>query len=432
MIAALLVAAALQHWLVVNDIHLDPFSHAGVVRGADTTPVLWHLSVPEMRRTVPNPRVIILGGDNLAHHFPTLAVDAHRAAVSAAVQVDQTIAHDLGTAYPNAQFLVAQGNNDDPCGDYRSETGGPYLQALARIWQPLVDRHGAAPGFTAQFMHGGYYTAKLPIAGGEAIVLNSDIWSIVYGGGCSSQTGGAGRSELVWLQRELSRLSRGDNAVVVMHIPPGYDPDSTMLAHRFLAVPFLRPDDNTALMKDLAAHASQIRAIYGAHTHRYDFRLIGTIPMFIGSSISPVYNNNPAFYDVTVDASGNIHDIVPYVYDLRSEQWLREPSFDHMYGVKGFTAAALASIAKRIVNDPQTRATWEAAYDVWSWRVGDLYRDWVPFACAHTQQGSGYAGCAKTSQRTKFAEIAILCIVILFVAIVVGLLYLRAKRRNRA
>ena len=428
MIVALVLAAALQHWLVVNDIHLDPFSREGIVRGADTTPALWRAATLEMRHDVPNPHVVILGGDELAHHFTTLALDTRAPAAASALAVDRLIARDLGNAYPNAQFLVAQGNNDDPCGDYKSETSGPYLRALERIWEPLVNRNGAAPGFAAQFMHGGYYTARLPIAGGEAIVLNSDLWSIVYSGSCSSFGGGPGRTELAWLSRTLGSMPRNANAIVLMHVPPGYDPTATMIAHRFISVPFLAPRSGAALLSDLAAHAARIRAIYGAHTHRYDFRIVSGIPMLIASSISPVYNNNPAFYDVTVDGAGAIVDVQPYAYDLIDRQWVKEPSFDRMYGVQAFTTSALRSIASRIQSDPQVRATWKDAFDVWSWRVGDLDNDWVPFACAQTEMGRGYAVCAHTTRRTLSLEVLAGIIALVAIAMFAWWLRLRLER----
>ncbi len=429
MIAAVALAAALQHWLVVNDIHLDPFSTAGIRRSADTTPALWKIAVPEMRRDVPQARVVVLGGDMLAHHFPALARKTRVSVERAALDTQRTIARDLGAAFPSAQFLVAQGNNDDPCGDYRSETDGPYTRALARIWGPLVDRANAAPQFASQYARGGYYTARLPIRGGEAIVLNSVFWSIVYRGGCLSHPRDPGHAEMQWLKSELQTRTANEPTVVLMHIPPGYDAESTMRAHRILAVPFLRPSTNRTLLGVLADGAGSVREIFGAHTHRYDFRLPAGIPMLIGSSISPVYKNNPAFYDVTVDSNGAIRDVVPYVYDIYTRTWTREPSFDAMYGVASFDAANLRRIAERITDDASVREVWKQAYDAWSWRVGDLDNDWVPFACAQTQLGQGFAACAHTSRRTHAVEAAL---AIAAVVVLGGIVAVFALRRRRA
>jgi len=430
MIGTVVLAAALQHWLVVNDIHLDPFSTAGIRRGADTTAALWKIVVPEMRRDVPQARVVVLGGDMLAHHFPALAYRAHVSDERAALDTQRTIARDLGAAFPSAQFLVAEGNNDDPCGDYHSETDGPYTRALGRIWGPLVDRGNAAPRFAAQFARGGYYTARLPIRSGEAIVLNSVFWSFVYRGGCLSHPRDPGRAEMQWLQSELQTRTASEPTVLLMHIPPGYDAESTMLAHRFLAVPFLRPGTDRRLLGVLADHAGSLRAIFGAHTHRYDFRLPANIPMLLGSSISPIFNNNPAFYDVTVDSDGAIRDIVPYVYGLDARTWKRERSFDTMYGVASFDAANLRHIAERIRDDASERAVWKRAYDAWSRSVGDLDNDPVPFACAQAELGAGFAACAHTSRRTHAAEAAVAIAAVVVLGGIVAVFALRRRRKS--
>ena len=430
MIAALVLAAAVQHWLVVNDIHLNPFTHAGIVRGEDTSPILWHRTLHEMRIAVPHPAVIVLGGDMLAHHFPDLAREAHVHVEDAVLQTDRSIAQDLNAAYPQAQALVALGNNDDPCGDYRSETNGTFEQDLARIWEPLVNRRGAAPDFLAQFDRGGYYTARLPVRSGEAIVLNSVFWSIVYSGGCLSHPKNPGGAELSWLQSELSGLPAGANAVLVMHIPPGYDPEATLATRRLLAFPFLNGGANRSFIDTVRNHQRVIREIIGAHTHRYDFRVVGEVPMLIASSVSPVYNNNPAFYDVTVDANGSIDDVVPYAYHLLDGQFVREPSFRTMYAIPAFSTAQLEGVAARIQSDASTRDIWKRAYGVWSWRVGDLDIHWLPFACAHTELGGGFASCAHISHRTEAAEIAAGLVVAAIVIGVGGLIVVRRRAAN--
>jgi hypothetical protein len=427
---ALLLATVLQRWLVVNDIHLDPFSRAGIVYGSDTTTDLWKSAVRAMQANVPNPRVILLGGDMLAHHFPTLTRDAGAAPLASALAATREIAGDLDTAFPSAQFLVALGNNDDPCGDYRSETAGSYETQLAHIWAPLVDRNGAAPGFIADFERGGYYVARLPIRNGRAIVLNSVFWSFVYSGGCLSHPRDPGRAELAWLDAELARLPADAHTVMLMHVPPGYDPESTTIVRRFLAVPFLSARNDRALLRTLDAHARAVRFVVGAHTHRYDFRIVDGIPMLIASAISPVYRNNPAFFELDVDTDGVLHDVIPYVYDPDTRRWERKPSFDAMYRVPSFTTPMLETIAARIQNDTNVRLTWIAAYDLWSHHVHDITtRNWLPFACAQTQLEDGYAACAGTQTRSRTLELTGIALMLALVAFVYAALRRKLRRR---
>jgi hypothetical protein len=426
----LVLVLAIQHWLLINDIHLDPFSKAGVAYGADTTSVLWRSAVRAMRADAPDARVVLLGGDMLAHHFAQEALAANRAPAASAVGVVRSIAGDLDAAFPHAQFLVALGNNDDPCGDYRSETGGPYQTQLARIWAPLVNRRGAAPDFIAQFSRGGYYTARLPIRSERAIVLNSVFWSFLYSGGCFSRPHEPGATELTWLQGELERLPPDSTAVVLMHIPPGFDPRGTEFVHRVVAVPFFTQSSNRAVLDALSTHANALRFIVGAHTHRYDFRVVASVPILVASSISPIYGNNPAFFVLDVDGKGVLRDVHPYVYDADSAAWTAEPSFDAMYGTHRFTADALTAIAAKIRSDAGARAAWRIAFDAWARMDGGMGSAWLTYACAQTEPDGGYASCAGTANRTRVLVLATIALLIVFV-VGASLLLRRSATRSR-
>jgi hypothetical protein len=422
-----LVAVAMMRWAVVNDIHLDPFdTRPYVVSGADTNRFLFHSAVREMHRVAANAQVVVLGGDFLAHHFAALARAHHQNPYAVAAATMRTIAATLGRTFPHARFLIALGNNDDPCGDYRSETGGTYQRALAQAFAPLVMRDGAAPRFVHAFMRGGYYSVKLP-NGERGVVLNSVTWSLFHRGGCQSYLPHAGRRELSWLRLTLPR----GRSIVVMHIPPGYDPYATTDLHHVVPVPFLWGADNHELVSLLAANASRISFIVGAHTHRYDFRVPGGVPMLIASSISPVYRNNPAFYTLDVGPNGTLRNVTPYVYDLRSGVWSQRVSFDAMYGVHALTTRTLRAISEHIGNDPSVRRTWIAAYDVWSWRMGDIDgHRWQVFWCAQTHFESGYASCAGTRGRSRIAAVIVaLGALAVVAAVLIAVLGRRRRRR---
>lgn len=426
----LVLVLAVQHWLVVNDIHLDPFSKAGVVYGADTTSVLWRSAARAMHTDAPDARVILLGGDMLAHHFAEHALAANRAPAASALGAMRSIAGDLDAVFPKAQFLVTLGNNDDPCGDYRSEMGGPYQAQLARIWAPLVNRGGAAPDFIAQFSRGGYYTARLPIRSERAIVLNSVFWSILYDGGCFSRPHEPGATELTWLQHELEDLPADTKAVVLMHIPPGYDPRGTEIVHRVVAVPFLTQSSNRAVLEALGSRANALRFIVGAHTHRYDFRIVAGVPMLVASSISPIYQNNPAFFVLDVDDDGVLRNVHPYIYDAGTDGWIAEPSFDAMYGTHALTADALTTIAAKIRSDAGARAAWRIAFDAWARMDGGMGDLWLPYACAQTELDGGYAACAGTANRTRVLVLVTVALLIVFV-VGASLLLRRSATRSR-
>ncbi len=379
------------HWLVLNDIHLDPYDTGPPARrGEDTNMALFDSSVEAMRARVPDATVIVIGGDLLAHHFPVLARRAHQDPYAAGINTARTIATKLDRAFPNAQFLVAVGNNDDPCGDYRSESGGPYNRALARVFAPLVNRHGASPAFIDDFTRGAYYTSSLP-NGMHAVVTNSVFWSFFFRGSCQVSVRDPGGKEMQWLGQVLAM---GKN-VVVMHMPPGYDPESTTTTHSILAVPFLRAHFDGELRSLFDRDRANIPFAIAAHTHRYDFRVPGGVPMLVAASLSPVYHNEPAFFRLDVDADG-LHDIVPFTDDP-DLGWMAQQSFDQMFGTSAFTTPELEALSHRIAADPELRSRWIRAFDVWGFYIGDVTDNrWQTYRCAQIAFGDAYARCAGT------------------------------------
>jgi hypothetical protein len=421
-------ALMLQHWVMVTDIHLNPFAETARPRGQDTSRELWSETLREMHAVDGDAPVVVVGGDFLAHQFASLARVAGQNPQQAGIATMRGIATDLRRAFPHAQFLITLGNNDDPCGDYVSDVGGPYLAALARIFAPLVNAHGAAPQFASSFVRGGYYTVRLPIRGERGIVLNSIFWSVAYHGSCYGGSRNPGGDEMNWLRPLLS----SGKSIVLMHIPPGYDPSSTALVHRVVAIPFLGTGFDAELVSLFARDRSHVAFALAGHTHRYDFRIPGGVPMLIASAVSPVYRNNPAFYELEVGTDGNLHDVVPFVYDPFSEVWQREASFDAMYGINGFTTANLRKVSDAIQRSPTVRSTWSEAYSVWSWRVDDVGQHyWPVYWCAQIEFGFGYARCAQTQKRTALL-LGFGAIVVAGVIVWLTLTVIRLRRAQRA
>ncbi len=417
-----LVAAAMLHWIVLNDIHFNPYNSGPPARrGADTNLALLDESVDEMRRRVPDATVIIVGGDFLAHHFPAWARRAHRDPYAAGIDTMRTIASKLDTAFPKAQFLFAVGNNDDPCGDYRSEADGAYNAAVARIFEPLVNRHGASPGFVDAYSRGAYYTAALP-NGLRGVVTNSVFWSFFYRGSCQVNVHDPGGKEMQWLGKTLSN---GHN-VVIMHMPPGYDPESTTDAHRLLAVPYLRQRYDADFRRLLEQDHDHVPFAIAGHMHRYDFRVPSGVPIFMGSSLSPIYHNEPAFFRLDVEGE-TIHDIVPYTYDP-DVGWLPQQSFDTMFGVSAFTAPELDALSARIASDPGVRSRWMQAYDVWGYYMDDVTTHrWQTYRCAQIAFGDAYARCAGTYVRSVL-NLVVFGVLLIIVVVSAGVLIVTWRR----
>jgi|SRR5579884_1016518 len=429
--AALL--ALTQQWLVVSDLHVNPFdtSNEPANYQQDTNWVLFDAAVRQMHQTAPDASVVIIPGDFLAHEFAAKvhAAGAKRSVSRAALSVMQRVERRFSAAFPHARFLIALGNNDDPCGDYRTAPDTPYLRHVAQLWAPLVNRNGTVPAFVRDFSHDGSYAVQLSNRL-RAIVIDDVPWSFVFRG-CEPRAGAMPQMEMHWLTRELQTMPQGQRAVVVMHIPPGVDAASTLLAQRFLVVPFLRGDVTASLTSIMGASKGRVSAIIAGHTHRSDFRLLAGVPVLIAPSISPIYSNSPAFVTLQVDSGGTLHDYRIYSYDLFAGAWSRAFDFDEAYRVDGFTAGSLTTAHARIPDDLSVRMRWESGLTA----ASPAYRvraDWRAYWCAQTELRGGYAACAGDQRRVIVLRIVIALVALALVLAAVFVTMRLARQRRRA
>lgn len=418
----LFVVLLLRHWLLATDLHVEPGAGRPVPShySRDTNWALLDSTVAQMRKADPAPEVVILPGDFLAHQFPHDVPLAERTMAR--------IVRTFDSAFPHAQFVIVPGNNDDPCGDYRATPGSPYFAYIAKLWAPLVNRNGAAPDFEKRFAQYGWYSARLP-GHVRVLALDSVYWSLIYRR-CGNYHRDPSRRELQWLAQSLSALGANGRAIVVMHNPPGVDPHSTLIAHRLLVVPYLREDMSAALTRILSEHARSIAFAVAGHTHRDDFRLLGGVPLLLAPSVSPVYDNNPAFLRLDVGAGGTLRDYQPFFYDEWSESWEHENSFDQAFGVEAFSAASLAAIHASLLTNSDVRARWARRFMTDS---GDREIDsstWRTYWCAQTKVGNAYVACAGLQRRVALLPIAAGAAVALVLA-GVALLAVRLGRGRR-
>lgn len=420
--------ALTQQWLMVSDLHVEPFD-AGSEPSyywSDSNWALLDLTIAQMRQAEPNPAVVVISGDFLAHHFDTKAraSKTHASTMQVATDVMTRIESKFAHAFPKAQFLIALGNNDDPCGDYSSAINSPYLKRVAKMWEPLVNRHGAAPDFLRQFSHAGYYTAQLP-GGARAVVLDSVFWSVVFHT-CGGSPNPAAE-QLGWLSTTLSQP--GKPAIVLMHIPPGVDAKSTLLTHRFIVVPFLQTIAERRVEQIIAANRARLRFILAGHAHMHDVRALDGVPLVIAPAISPIYGSNPSFLRMQVDG-GVLRDLQLYAYDLNSGGWSQAYDFDRIFGVNALTGPEIASVHERLGRDADLRAQWA------SWMVGDSSNtgadrwNWRAYWCAQSATGSAYVACAGDQKRVAFFPAALLAGVLLVAGVVIVLLRLASQRRR--
>ena len=373
-------AQAADPWLFVNDVHYDPTVREPYpLTYGDTNEALLASTLREMHRIAPNPPVIVMAGDFLAHHFKR----------STATPTMVTLAQRFNRSFPHTQFVMALGNEDSPCGDYAIAANSSFLRAVAKAWAPLVDRNGAAPGFLRTFPHYGFYTAKLPLSGVRAVVVDNAFWSTLYHDGCG--VGGRPTPEsLAELDRALSR-GGSERRWLVMHIPPGIDASSTVhLTHRLAIVPFLRPAPRDAVLGMIADPARRIEAVITGHVHRFAYRLVDRkgldpVPLLVSPAISPVLGNLPSFLSADVGPNGVILGLEEHSFV--DGRW-RDIGGLGTLGASEFSGAALVNLQRRLEREPVLREKFATLYMGASSYHDIDPRHWRSFWCAATEFSS--------------------------------------------
>lgn len=443
--AAAAAARPAGTWLIAADLHIDPFDRSNRPPGAgrDGNVALVESAISAMRGADPRPDLILVAGDSLAHHFGALArrngVDAN----DAGIQTMRRIAGAFGRAFPATQFALVLGNNDAPCGDYRSDFGGRFLRETASAWAPLVDRRsrgapgGSAPTFEAAFPQRGSYTVDLPRRGLRIAVLDTVPMAAAYRGTCSGAGRGSADQQLQWLRHALASAPRGTRTVVAMHLPAGYDAVATTLARGLLAVSYLNPPAARALTAAQALPQDRVAFSIAAHAHHFDVRIFGKAVTLIAGAISPIYGNRPTFYRLTVGNGGEPLDLTAYAYDERDGRW-HPHEFDRQWKVRSLDATSLRALHERLKGDPAMRRAWGVASAGWTtdaaplepWR-GSLWRvAW----CAQTMAADGFERCSGIAGRTRAAlalAIAIAALALLGLGVTVAAIVRKVPFRSR-
>jgi hypothetical protein len=411
----------------MSDLHFDPFDDTTLTADLRKSPAsAWHAilgrspsapsgyfrdtnfallesALAQMRSRAPEPPVVIVAGDFLAHEFPKRFADAAPGASSADYDafVDKTIAFlagELNAAFPHAQFLVALGNNDGYCDDYAATPGSPFLAHMAAAFAPLVDRDARAPGFVRAFSQAGYYTAELPgAAGAQAVVLDSVYWSAKYHNACGAADSDPGGAELKWLAA-LPAARPGAYRWFVTHIPPAIDQYSSLRAGR--AVPFMQAAAARRLVA-LTAAARPAAFIFG-HVHHASFEIVGPgdgsgVPGLVVPSISAVQGNDPAFIVADVaPGTGAVNDVTTYALPLETPgaAWTFEYDFDGAYGTTAFDAPDLVALQARLAGDPALWARYARYYNSGSTTAAVVPATWPWYWCGDLElDAAAYGAC---------------------------------------
>ena len=267
---------------VISDIHFDPFARpedqATSRIGEDTNQALLTSGIAAFARAMASADFAIVPGDLLAHGFnakaaAALGVDPSSPAVDdMAAKTTQFVARALAEALGGTPAVVALGNEDSKCGDYKIEPGGPYLAATREAVRRLVGGERLDADFAETWAAAGYYAARHPtVANGMIVMLNDVLWSPRYQDTCGSNGLVAGEAMMSWLSGKLARQrAAGGRVWMVHHIPWGIDAYSTLGAKAASCpakvVSFLKEPFASELRALLMEYRDVIQASFSGHT----------------------------------------------------------------------------------------------------------------------------------------------------------------------
>ena len=336
-----------------------------------------------MAETLPKPAFVLVSGDFLAHgfrrEFNAAAGDHSDAAYRVFVRKTmQFLGQQLEQTFPATVILPALGNNDEECGDYELQPGGPFLIDTLPILRRLVGSAGG-PGFDRDWQSYGNYSAR--VSGIRILSTNTNFLSVHYRNACGSAADGdPGRATLAWLEAELAAAKEAQERVwLLYHILPGIDGYATLRQGSCpgTMIPMWDQAYAGAFFPLLRRYADSVVASFAGHTHMDDFRLIADAEgrygfAVITPAVSPIFGQNPAFRTVTFDAAGGILDQT--TYDLMNlpqattaaggvpAEWRAEYTFIRLWSLPRVDLPSLDHLYSLITDVPAEGEQWHRIF----------------------------------------------------------------------
>ena len=245
------------------------------------------------------------------------------------------LALEIEAAFPNTPILPALGNNDEVCGDFKLQPGGPFLADMLPVMRGLVGG-SADRDLEPDWTRYGNYSATVPgVPGVRLIFATTVFFSPRYRNACGAASGDdPGRATLAWLSAQLAMAERAHEHVwLAYHVPPGIDGFATWRqgACPDRIIPMWADTYAQPVYALLRRYADTVAASFAGHTHMDDFRLVGDGSRYFGfvliaPALSPIFGQNPAFRAVDFDAEGSILDQTTYALSNLPEAGTHEPA----------------------------------------------------------------------------------------------------------
>jgi sphingomyelin phosphodiesterase acid-like 3 len=442
-------AAGQGQFLSLSDLHFDPFAFAGLTDtltnspvtqwtgifesvakkygygnyGDDTNYNLFISALQKMKAVNANPHFIVMTGDFISHDFganfqqqtgitnpDSLFLFIHKTL--------QFVTNTIESYFPGITLFPALGNNDSYCGDYQAESSGIFYNQVGSLWYPLVKNVTSRQAFMKSFGQGGYYAADNP-AGNKhrVIVLNTVMNSTSYNAfkypnycGKTLRKPDAINVQMNWLKQQL-QLCRMEKkkAWLLYHIPPGINAYSSSGGSDCVKSisPFWTDSTTAVFTSLLSQYRDVVELNMAGHTHMDNFELVTDSTggafnfVHITPSISPIFNNSPAFEEIMYDTvTTRWTDYTTYylgnLNDSSAAPWNVEYNFNSAYGENMITAQTLQQVYKKIYSDTVIRKKYIQYYDASNpFFTAITPKNFMAYWCAAgTVTRKQYAGCA--------------------------------------
>eukprot|EP00123_Amoebidium_parasiticum_P010130 comp19913_c0_seq1/m.24151 comp19913_c0_seq1/g.24151 ORF comp19913_c0_seq1/g.24151 comp19913_c0_seq1/m.24151 type:complete len:450 (-) comp19913_c0_seq1:490-1839(-) len=381
------LGATTKQFLVLSDFHLDPYYNTAQAYGSckgnsqsygaytcDSPMALVDRTVQVAKIVLPDPTFIAVTGDYVRHYADYMPGKANDI-LSAVKNVTDAISRHYPEVVQNHGLENLLGNDDFEHNYYIGiQTGDPWAGPpnayLTRMAQQIWNDTMLEPRITT-FQRGGFYSHEVD-DGLLLIALNTIPYSTKHSPDTRSNPDPFG--QFSWLESTLSGARKNGTKVYVMgHIPPGLD--------SYALEPMWVETYAERYRKIIGDYSDVVLAQFFAHLHGDEFRTFpeGTAafgsasPLFITSSVSPVYTNNPSFRTVTYDpATKKLTNYAVYAVDLSTlgtghEQWLGEYKAVEYFGLSSLDNASFRNLAKSFLAD-------DAAWD----KFREVYKAMVP------------------------------------------------------
>ncbi len=345
-----------DQFLWLSDVHLDPFygthdatgsggpgancfqdtAPSNGQRGCDAPSLLVDATLK--RAAVSNVSFVILTGDLCRH-----GTDGLDNPLTMTQAILANVSHLLRQYMPNVSIIPSLGNND-VTPDYYLDVKNPTemltmaAQGLNSLLQSDSER--------TTFLKGGFFARNTS----ETLTLlsfNTLLYSTSHVPNDDPDEDPLG--QFAWLESQLIMAMETRRSIyIVGHIPPamGSYHHSQLwqesYLHKYYSI--------------LQNYASVISGQFFGHLHSDEFRWIPANnshwPLWIASSVTPIYGSNPSYRLVSYHpSSGDLLDYDTWYLDLLdgdTKEWKLGPSFRDSFDVPDLSLASIHSLVQKL------------------------------------------------------------------------------------